>query len=373
MKKIFNGLRVAAVLLAAVFFVSCEDDNKEDYTDMYDLDVTIPEWSVNPEGIQDLPALVFGSGETNLNDRIIEEVTKNAEVSDPLNIIFMFFNGISDELISSAAQKYEDAGGVLLSSFPEKLTFTAPALNENTDSQKVPGLYLDKIFKKGAYLTTGSIVNNVFRQFKGTYSSDSDVVDIIDDLVTKLPRPVFFLAKDTDSDTAKIETSPSSSAYTNEFYKSMYKVVYSFKDAVDCFDNQEVLIEGFDANHVDEYVEPRGVYTIYPASARVYPSPLESMAYALAYTESNREIETGFYVVFYDDAAGSDKEAELKEFDEAVIAASKYVLENPDTILVVTDSAFDGSEIPAYVLGTVSDEAKTAGNLLDFLKAVIKK
>lgn len=138
--------------------------------------------------------------------------------------------------------------------------------------------------------------------------------------------------------------------------------------------NEEVTIYGIpgDSEHSDYLANPRGVYTFYKAATAVYPSPVQSMAYALALTETKCD-EEGFFVVFYDDAAGEDKNAELKNFDEAVIAASKYVLENPDTVLVVTSAALDGSKIPAYVLGNIPETAKSAATLLDFTKALFTK
>ena len=79
-----------------------------------------------------------------------------------------------------------------------------------------------------------------------------------------------------------------------------------------------------------------------------------------------------FAFVFYDSVDREDKEAALKNFDESVATAAKYVLENPDTILVVTSAALDGSTIPAFVLGNGVEKAKDCTTLLDFAKTMFE-
>ena len=84
------------------------------------------------------------------------------------------------------------------------------------------------------------------------------------------------------------------------------------------------------------------------------------------------DIYEGFCAVVYDDAQSEDKEAALKNFDESVAVAAKYVLENPDTVLIVTSGVLDGSSIPAYALGNIPEEAVSASKLYDFVKAAVK-
>ena len=48
------------------------------------------------------------------------------------------------------------------------------------------------------------------------------------------------------------------------------------------------------------------------------------------------------------------------------------MLENPDTILVVTSAALDGSTIPAFVLGNGVEKAKDCTTLLDFAKTMFE-
>ena len=382
MKKLFNNFKLVCVCAAAALLISCGDEAGESKKVFKDLDmgiknVEIPEWSKNPSGAQDLPALVLNSSASNMNSTIKAEVKKAPEKIDLKNIIFMFVDGLTDDLINATEEKYAELsdGELLLNELPVKLSLTAQKLDENADSSKVVGLYLtDSFYKAGAYVTTGSIVNNIFRQFKNVKVSTNDETELVNDVIARNPRPVYILAKDTAKGTAVWESSDNSSNYTNEFYKSKYKRVETFEDALACYMNEEVTIYGIpgDSEHSDYLANPRGVYTFYKAATTVYPSPVQSMAYALALTETKCD-EEGFFVVFYDDAAGEDKNAELKNFDEAVIAASKYVLENPDTVLVVTSAALDGSKIPAYVLGNIPETAKSAATLLDFTKALFTK
>ena len=389
MKKIITILSLIAVSVFSFSFFAC--GNKEDSEEMklpdFDkgVNVTIPEWSVNPIGNENIPALVLDASASNMNSALKEAVAEPLGEAEPFNMIFMFFEGFTDELIASAEEKYSSTayGELLVNDLPVKLTFTAAALDDNVVvsndvsdiAESVTGYYLtDACIKKGSYVTTGSIKNDVFRHFKYVQPSTATEDKLVVDILVSAPRPAFILAKETESGMAAIETSTTNASYTNEFYKGSIKVVNSFNEAVECFENDEVLIPGIpgDDKHVDKNETPKGVFTIYPNNTAVYPSPVRSLAYALAYTET--KASDGFFVVFYDEAEGEDKEKELKNFDEAVCAASKYVLENPDTVLVVTSAALDGtSQIPAYILGNVPEAAKQKTSLLEFVKSVIHR
>ncbi|MCR5764472.1 MAG: hypothetical protein K6G09_00695, partial [Treponema sp.] len=171
---------------------------------------------------------------------------------------------------------------------------------------------------------------------------------------------------------AKKECSLSSQSYVNEIYKSSYKYTPNFKEAVDCYNNNEVFFEGFDDYaHKDKKTRASAVLNIFDSSVSVYPSAVQSVKFGLAWTESKAVPEDGFAFVFYDSAKREDKEAALKNFDESVSVAAKYVLENPDTILIVTSAALDGSTIPAFMLGNNIESGKDAATLLDYVKTVI--
>ncbi len=365
MKKVFKSFISIIVCFAAVLLISCDDDNTGN-SEMEVLNVEIPEWSVNPlYGAENIPALIFNGSASNFNETIKAEIKKTPVNIDVKNVIFMFFDGLTDELIASTKEKSN--GELLLNELPVKMTFTAQNLNENVDEAKVVGklLSFSPYYKICSYVTNTSVANDFFRQFRASLTSEESEDDRVHQVVCGNPRPSFLLAKDTKSGRAKNE-----SADLNDFWKSTVKFVTDFKDAVDCYGNPEIVIPGEEGHPTYTTDNLKGLFCVYPYNAAVYPSPIQSMAFTLAYTETKAKAE-GFFVVFYNNVQGTDKEKELKTFDEAVIAASKYVLENPDTILVVTSAALDGSSIPVYALGNIPEAAKSSTSLLDFVKAAV--
>jgi hypothetical protein len=381
MKKI-NYKKLLGLCLVAAFFVSCKQPEGENgntmelkigkFTLALDAGVSCktPDWTKNPKGNQSLPAVIENGSASNVNANIMTGIKKlPANDISVKNVIFMFYENLNDDLIESTEEKY---GELITNDLPQKLTFTAQKLDENKNEDNVIGFYLtDSCYKKIGYATTDLISNSVFRQFKGTYGSDSSDLDLVNHMIIELPRPIFMLARDTANENTKSVCSVSSSSYVNEIYKSEYKYTSDFKEAVDCYNNEEVLFQGF-SGHPDKKVSVRGVFNVFDSSVTVYPSAVQSLKLGLALTESKADPEDGFAFVFYDSAKRDDKEAALKNFDESVAVAAKYVLENPDTILIVTSAALDGSKIPAFMLGNSVEKGKDAATLLDFVKTVIQ-
>ena len=383
MKKIFMNKKLLGLCLSAVIFASCNHPEIEKEPGMnlkkgkqtLALDAGVsyktPDWTKNPKGNQSLPAVIENGSASNVNAKIMTGI-KNLPAKDiPVkNVIFMFYENLTEELIASAEDKY---GELITNDLPQKLTLTSQKLDENKDENKVIGFYLtDSCYKTMAYATTDLITNSVFRQFKGTYASNETDSKIVYNMIIDNPRPILMLAKDTKNELAKKECSLSSQSYVNEIYKSSYKYTPNFKEAVDCYNNNEVFFEGFDDYaHKDKKTRASAVLNIFDSSVSVYPSAVQSVKFGLAWTESKAEPEDGFAFVFYDSAKREDKEAALKNFDESVAVAAKYVLENPDTILIVTSAALDGSTIPAFMLGNNIESGKDAATLLDYVKTVI--
>lgn len=380
MKKIFSINKIVSVCFASLLLISCEESknsNTESILDRGISNVSIPAYEIGENGLKEISELVLNGSSSNISSNVKEELKNLPSVNDAKNIIFMFFDGLTEDLIEETESEYKDSpkyGELLLNDLPLKLTFTSDKIDDNTSESNIIGDYLfDECHRYGSYVAQGCCINSVFRQFQNSKPLSSTETTLVYSLFNGGSRPIFIIAKDTESGEAISQTSPESSYYTNSFYKAEVKRVTNFKDAVSCYQNDQVLINAIpgDGEHGDKYVNPRGVYTIYPSDTKEYPSPIQSMAYTLAYMADKSDLD-GFFTVFYDDAAGEDKHAELKNFDEAVIAASKFVLENPDTVLVVTSATLDGSQIPAYIFGNVPESAKQETRLINFVKAIIK-
>ena len=118
MKKIVKRLKIIGVCFAAAFLISCEDAAEEN-SRLEDLDmgiknVQIPEWSINEDYGQELPALVFDASATNYNSELKEGVKGSLEEIDVKNVVFMFFDGLTDDLISAAEARYANTEYAIL-------------------------------------------------------------------------------------------------------------------------------------------------------------------------------------------------------------------------------------------------------------------
>lgn len=361
MKKIFNNKKLLGLCLFAALLISCKHEGET-------MEFKTPDWSKNPKGIQDLPAVIEDGSGSNVNEKIMTGI-KNLPAKDmPVkNVIFMFYENLTDDLIASTEAK---CGELITNDLPQKLSFTSQKLDENTNEDNVIGLYLtDSCYKKVGYATTDLITNSVFRQFRGTMSSKASESDLAINIVAENPRPKFLLAKDTPEEFAK---EASKDQYLNEFYKGRYKFTSDFKEAVSCYNNEEVFFKG-SGSHEDKYEEANAVYNIFDSSVKEYPSTVQIVKFGLAWTESKADPDNGFGFVFYDSAKNEDKEATFKNFDESVAVAAKFVLENPNTILIVTSAALDGSAIPAFALGNNVEKGKDCKTLLDFVKTIFQE
>ena len=61
------------------------------------------------------------------------------------------------------------------------------------------------------------------------------------------------------------------------------------------------------------------------------------------------------------------------QFIKFVMNSNDYLHSNPNTILIVTSAALDGSTIPAFALGNNVEKGKDCKTLLDFVKTVVKE
>ena len=385
MKNLFRNRKLIGLCLVAAIFVSCkhpEIENKEKPMELkkgtatlaLDAGVSVktPDWTKNPKGKADLPSVKEDGSASNVNAKIMAGI-QNLSAKDiaAKNVIFMFFDNLTEELVTSTEEKY---GELIINDLPQKMSFTAAAKDENTDKNKVIGIYLAKsCYKKVGYTTTGVITNPVFRQFKGTYPATANDEDLVYNMLIESPRPVMVVAKDTENNSAKKECAKSSPSYVNEIYKSSYKYTSDFSEAVSCYNSEEVFFQGFDKNeHQDVKTKANGVLNIFDTTVKAFPSAVQTVKFGLAWTETKADPDDGFAFVFYDSVNREDKEAALKNFDESVAVAAKYVLENPDTILVVTSAALDGSTIPAFVFGNEVEKAKNSTTLLDFVMTMFE-
>ena len=136
MKRVVNCFKFIGIFLSVLSLAACPGPQGEPEEEIQ-LEkgvegVEIPAWDISIEnGMDNLPALKF-DGSSNFNDVIKENVEKPFANIEVKNVIFMFFDGLTKDLVSSAAAKYN--GNLMLNCLPVKMDFTAPALNENTDT-----------------------------------------------------------------------------------------------------------------------------------------------------------------------------------------------------------------------------------------------
>jgi len=305
--------------------------------------VEIPAWEKSEDGLQNLPdAVLYGTG-TNVSDALKSGVKNGPEFDEAKHLIVMVCEGLTSELIDSARNKY----GELMLDCLVKGTTTSKYTSES-------GLLLVNYIQDSLYKTMTGITamgdvscNSLRRITTKKNNSDSREAVYYDQFL--LPgsnsRLAFVMGKG-DFDNV---FSPGSAEYMNEVYKSSAMKVSSLSDATDLYKKEVHFSCG-----VEQHDGPvMMLYTIF-GNEKDLPSFKVETAFSLAWLQSIED-EDGFCdILSYSPSSGLDSKG-VKEFDEAVAIAVKFVLENPDTALLICGCPEDGSEKEVCFYGLGKD------------------
>ena len=293
-----------------------------------------PKWEKSSSGLQNLPEIdVTGTG-TGVSEALINGLNNPPAFSSAKNLIVIVCEGLTTELINSAAQN----GSLILNSLPVKGNTTSK-FTDSDGKLLVDYIRNDQYKSITGIVVYGDTACNSMRRITTTKDNAATAASVYYEQFLINPPLVYVMGLgDFDE-----EFSPGSAEYLNEVYKSSGKKVSTIEEATALFKNSEVH---FDAGGQYQHDGPvKKLYTIFE-SKEVMPSYRQEMAFSLAWIQYAPVItkdKDGFclissYSVDTLDAAG------VKDFDEGVAVAVKYVLENPDTALLICGCPADGSE-----------------------------
>lgn len=305
--------------------------------------VDIPKWDKSSKGLQNLPDAELSGTKTGVSDALVKGLNNHPEFSDAKNLIVLVCEGLTSELIESSTAEY---GELILNSLPVKGTTVSKfSTGEGMGEQNIAHLcFYDLYQTQIGVISWGDLATNSLRRMT-TYDSNS----VPDSEVYKdqFARPDGFacvLGLGDFEECYKIDT-------TNLIYKNATRPVYDFKDAVSLFKTKTHFYMD-DEHQKDAYVSR--LYSVFPGEG-LLPSFRQEVGFSLAWMQwRGIEASDGFavlasYSVDELDGAG------VQDFDEGVAVAVKYVLENPDTALLVCGCPKDGSEAEVCFFGLGKD------------------
>ena len=304
--------------------------------------VSIPKWEISDEGLENLPDAVLSGSETGVSDALVAGLKNPPTLGEAQHLIVMVCEGLTTELIESSTSKY---GELILSSLPVKGT-------TKSKFKSAEGLLLEKYVVNSLYKNATGIVawgetsSNSLRRM--TTTDDNTVAaKTVNYNQFMINPPLMFVMGKGDFDEI---FSPGSAEYKNEVYKSSGKKVTTLAEAIPLYKNENVHFEDGGDEH---YGSVRKMYTIFKNN-NTLPSFRQETAFSLAWMQSIEDAD-GFCLLMSYCPASALTAGDVQDFDEAVAVAVKFVLENPDTALLVCGCPADGSEEDVCFYGLGKD------------------
>lgn len=293
--------------------------------------VVIPKWEKDTSGLQDLPEILLSGTETGVTKALKAALLNPPKLKKANNLIVMVCEDMTSDLIEESARKY---GELILKSFPIK-GFTESDFNSPEDDLLVDYILNDLEKDPTGIVAFGSTATNSMRRMTTDKNNDATERAVCDDQF-KLNPPLKFVMGQGTFDESFDE---GSAGYINEVYKSSGKMVKTLAEAVSLYRNENVHFEYGDLQHDGSVAK---LYTVFENDDTL-PSFRQEVAFSLAWIQDKMD-EDGFCLLMtYSPSAALDGNG-IQDFDEGVVVAAKYALENPDTAILVLGCPSDGSK-----------------------------
>lgn len=303
--------------------------------------VRIPDWEIGDDGLKDLPDAVLSGTESGVSDALVSALKNPPEFNDASNLIVMVCEGLTSDMIKKSVSRYDD---LIISSLPVQGT------TKSTFSSSEGKILLDYIIGDQYKNITGIAAwgdtsSSSLRRITTTDGNDVEAKTVNYHQFMR-EKPLAYVMGKGDFDEI---FSPASAEYLNEVYKSNGMKVSSLAEAVPYFKNNNVHFDGGGSYQHDGRVKK--MYTIFDNDVTL-PSFRQEVAFSLSWLQWSMDDDGFCLIASYCPSSGLD-ETGVQDFDEAVAVALKYVLENPDTALLVCGCPADGSEaeVPFFGIG----------------------
>ena len=296
----------------------------------------IPKWEKSDDGLQNLPDINTAGTVTGVTEALVNGLKNAPAFTSAKNLIVLVCEGLTSELIESSTSQY---GELILSSFPVKGTTSSKFTD--AESKTLADYIINDQFKlKTGIMAWGEASANSMRRM--TTTDDNSVARAtVNYNQFMLNPPLVYIMGKGDFDDAFAADS------LNNMYKSRGKAVSTLEEAIPLYMSEEVEFSA--PGHETVQTSVAKLYTIF-ASDSTLPSYRQEMAFSLAWMQSVKNKDGFCLLSSYSPSSALDA-AGVQEFDEGVAIAVKFVLENPDTALLICGCPADGSSATVCFYG----------------------
>lgn len=308
--------------------------------------VTIPEWEKSGNGLTNLPAVVVSGTDTGVSEELLTGLENPPEFSKAKNLIVIVCEGLTTDLIDNSAAEY---GELILDSFPVMGTTTS----KFTDGEgKILAEYIiNDLYKNQIGICAWKELSaNSMRRMTTTDGNEVSKAKVgYDQFIKVVNCESSVMMTVGRSDYSEVDSSVDK---LNDIHKASAVIVNNLKEAIELHKKDDHYFYFDEArNH---YGPVKKLCTIFK-SDKTLPSFRQEAAFSLAWMQSIMDEKDGFALLMTYSMSTRFADGGIQDFDEAVAVAVKFVLENPDTALLICGCPEDGSEAEVCFYGLGKD------------------
>ena len=241
------------------------------------------------------------------------------------NLIVIVCEGLTSELINGSTSQ------LILNSLPVKGTTSSKFTD--AENQTLADHIINDLFKlKTGIMTWGETSANSMRRMTTTDDNSVARATVNYNQFMLNPPLVYIMGKGDFKDAFAADS-------LNNMYKSRGKAVSTLEEAIPLYMSDEVEFSA--PGHDTVQTSVAKLYTIFESDSTL-PSYRQEMAFSLAWMQSVMNNDGFCLLSSYSPSSALDATG-VQDFDEGVAVAVKYVLENPDTALLICGCPADGS------------------------------
>ena len=353
-KTVFLISLIAVLLLAGLCACKQEVTPEEPEPQPQNID-PIPKWEKSEDGLQNLPDIYPSGTATGVTEALINGLKNPPTFTSAKNLIVMVCEGLTSELIESSASEY---GELILDDFSIKGTTSSKFMN--AEEKTLINYLSDDLLKSQTGIVSWGELSTV--SMRKMTTNDGNEVSKADVSFNQFKLSRLTMGK---GDFSKVNSEVDQ---LNDIHKSRAVITTTLEDSIPLYMNEEYHFY-FDKAH-DDYSSVKKLYTIF-AGDETLPSFRQETAFSLAWQQSKQD-KRGFALLMSYSPSSALDAAGVQDFDEGVAVAVKYVLENPDTVLLICGCPVDGSEATVCFYGLGKD-VSAKGTLFECVSSLFSE
>ena len=285
----------------------------------------IPKWEKSDNGLQNLPDINTAGTATGVTEALVNGLNNPPTFTSAKNLIVIVCEGLTSELINGSTSQ------LILNSLPVKGTTSSKFTD--AENQTLADHIINDLFKlKTGIMTWGETSANSMRRMTTTDDNSVARATVNYNQFMLNPPLVYIMGKGDFKDAFAADS-------LNNMYKSRGKAVSTLEEAIPLYMSDEVEFSA--PGHDTVQTSVAKLYTIFESDSTL-PSYRQEMAFSLAWMQSVMNNDGFCLLSSYSPSSALDATG-VQDFDEGVAVAVKYVLENPDTALLICGCPADGS------------------------------